>query len=84
MEQITEISKFKELKKFENKRIRNYGIDLLRIFSMINIIILHINAYSGQLNKLPKNKSIWRLEALSYFAVDCFGLIILLFILAVL
>ena len=45
---------------------------------MINIIILHINLCSNQLNLRVNNKkfkSIWRLEALSYFAVDCFGLI---------
>jgi len=76
MKQFFAINKFKEEKKFENKSIRNYGIDLLRMFSMINIIILHINLCSGQL-KLPINinKNIWRLEAMSYFAVDCFGLI---------
>ena len=57
---------------------RNYGIDLLRIFSMINIIILHINKCSYQLNlrfNNPKFKPIWRLETLSLFAVDCYGLI---------
>jgi surface polysaccharide O-acyltransferase-like enzyme len=74
MDQLIEISKLKRKKKFGNKSIRNYGIDLLKIFSMINIIILHINLYSGQL-KLPINKPVWFLEAMSYFAVDCFGLI---------
>ena len=73
MEQLIEISKLKEKKNnFENKR--NYGIDLLRIFSMISIVILHINLYSGLLN-LPINKHVYRLEAMSYFPVDCFGLI---------
>ena len=28
---------------------RNYGIDLLRIISMIKIIILHLNLFPGQL-----------------------------------
>ena len=74
MEQFTEISNFKGKKMFD-KKIRNYGIDLLRMFSMINIIILHINLCSGQLNKLPINKPIYRLESMSVFAVDCFGLI---------
>lgn len=46
MEQFIEIIKLKE----KNKKIRNYGIDLLRMFSMINIVILHINLYSGLLN----------------------------------
>ena len=57
---------------------RNYGIDLLRIFSMINIINLHINLYSRQLYlnaSNPKFKHIWRLEVFSYHAVNCFGLI---------
>ena len=57
---------------------RNYGIDLLRIFSMINIINLHINQLAGLLNinsNSTKFKTIWRLETFSYCAVDCFGLI---------
>lgn len=57
---------------------RNYGIDLLRIISMINIINLHLNLFSGQLSlkyKSPKYFNIWRLEVFSYWAVDCFGLI---------
>ena len=57
---------------------RNYGIDLLRIVSMINIINLHINLYSGQLflnYTNPKFKHIWRLEAFSFSAVNCFALI---------
>lgn len=70
--------------KTENKDIknqiikRNYGIDLLRIISMINIINLHVNMFSGQLNfnyTSPKFVSIWRLEIFSYHAVDSFGLI---------
>ena len=74
MEQLTEISILKDKNNFENKRKRNYGIDLLRMFSMINIILLHINLYSGLLN-LPINKHVYRLEAMAYCAVDCFGLI---------
>ena len=60
------------------KKGRNYGIDLLRIFSMINIINLHINLFSRQLVlefSSPKFKAIWRLEVFSYPAVNCFGLI---------
>ena len=51
------------------KKGRNYGIDLLRIFSMINIINLHINLFSRQLVlefSSPKFKAIWRLEVFSY------------------
>ena len=57
---------------------RNYGIDLLRIISMINIMNLHLNLNSGQLHlKYTSSKfySIWRLEVFSYSAVNCFGLI---------
>ena len=62
----------------KGKAIRNLGIDLLRIISMINIIILHINSYS-KFNLLerenPKFKSVWLLNALSFWSVDGFGLI---------
>ena len=63
--------------KANNRKHRNYGIDLLRIFSMINIINLHINLRTGMTIKQDniKFKNIWRLETFSYFAVDCFGLI---------
>ena len=64
-----------EIQKIKN---RNYGIDLLRIFSMINIVNLHIILYSRQIYldySNPKFKHIWRLEAFSYPAVNCFGLI---------
>jgi len=70
------IIKLNEKKYKDNKR--NYGIDLLRIFSMINVIILHINLRLN-INNLKydneKFKIIWRLESLSFFAVDCYGLI---------
>lgn len=64
--------------KIENDIKRNYGIDLLRIISMINIINLHFNLYSKQLSlKIfsPKFRHIWRLQAFSRYAVNCFGLI---------
>ena len=57
---------------------RNYGIDLLRIFSMINIINMHINFFSRLLLlniSSPKYKAIWNLELFSYPGVNCFGLI---------
>ena len=79
---LNEKSNFYEInqnkKEFIKINGRNYGIDLLRIFSMINIINLHINLFSRQLfiNILsPKYKQIWRLEVYSYPAVNCFGLI---------
>ena len=63
---------------FHKEKQRKYGIDILRIFSMINIINLHINLRTGLLylnSNNSKFKEIWRLESFSYFSVDCFGLI---------
>ena len=57
---------------------RNYGIDLLRIFSMINIVNLHLNIFSGQIYlsfNSPNYFNIWRLEIFCFWAVDGFGLI---------
>ena len=55
---------------------RNYGIDLLKIISMINIITLHINAYFLNLNPdNSKYKSVYRIEAFSFWGVDAFGII---------
>ena len=82
--QETSFSNIKLLKnkseeKEKNQLIkRNYGIDLLRIFSMINIFNLHINLGCGIYSLKPKSqkfKVIWRLETFSYFGVNCFGLI---------
>ena len=75
-------NKYREIQSDEsnkNKIInRNYGIDLLKIIAMINIIILHINLFSGNLSielSNPRNKIVWRIEALSYWSVNCFGMI---------
>ena len=57
---------------------RIYGIDLLKIISMINIINLHINSKSKLLMVNPDNpkfKHIYRLEVFSYWPVNAFGLI---------
>ena len=61
-----------------SRSTRNYGIDLLKIIAMINIINLHINSCSSYLNLKPvhpKYNQIYRLEAFSFWAVDAFGLI---------
>lgn len=66
------------IKTESKKNKRNYGIDLLRIVSMINIVNLHLNLYSGQLYSSvtsPKYFNIWRLEVFSFWAVDGFALI---------
>ena len=39
---------------FTNRRERNYGIDLLRIVSMIMVTILHFSGYGGFLGT-PEN-----------------------------
>jgi surface polysaccharide O-acyltransferase-like enzyme len=82
MNEIQILSNINHLKKDDKNNYqtikRNYGIDLLRIISMINIINLHINLFSGQLSlnyTSPKFYSIWRSEVFSFCAVDCFGLI---------
>ena len=65
-------------KSYNHSLNRNYGLDLLKIFAMINIINLHIN--NSFLNlKVKKNndkyKKIILLEAFSFWPVDVFGII---------
>ena len=71
-------NEFKKIINPLNKK-RNYGIDILRFISMINIINLHINGFSNMLKALkydePQYKPIWRLQAASRWAVNGFGLI---------
>ena len=57
---------------------RNYGLDLLKIIAMINIINLHINLQLKFYKINPQNskfKPIFRLEAFSLWPVNAFGLI---------
>ena len=76
---INKYIEFKNMnKKSSEKTIRNYGIDLYRILSMVNIINLHINLYSSNLKIGPssdKFKSVYLLEIFSFWSVDGFGLI---------
>ena len=76
---INKYIEFKNInKKSSEKTIRNFGIDLYRILSMVNIINLHINLYSSNLKIEPssdKFKSIYLLEIFSLWSVDGFGLI---------
>lgn len=73
------LGKKKEIKPINNQLIRrNYGIDLLKIISMINIINLHINKKSGLLKVKPGNpkyKQVYRLQAFSLWPVNVFGLV---------
>lgn len=64
------------IKPIENKR--NYGIDIFKILSTINVIILHINKHSDLIFLPPKSSKyriIWNLEISAYWAVNGFGLI---------
>jgi len=58
---------------------RHYGIDLLRVMSMIYIIMLHVLGRGGVLKNLDIGTNhlyaAWFLEVLAYCAVDCFALI---------
>ena len=65
-------------KKIENKNERNYGIDLLRIFSMIQVLILHLIDYSvGNKIKptIKKYNSTYCLESMCTCCVNSFALI---------
>ena len=60
------------------KKKRNYGIDLFKILSTINVVILHINSHSGLLrlkSDLSKYRLIWLLEIFTFWGVNGFGLI---------
>lgn len=64
--------------KYMNKVSRNYGIDLLRIISMLGVVFLHVLGHGGilSLDLSPVNFSmVWFIEILAYPAVNCFVLI---------
>ena len=70
--------KTKEDKNLIYQSKRNYGIDLLKMLAMVNIINLHINRVSKLLKISPKNpkyRQIFRLQTFSFWPVDAFGLI---------
>lgn len=58
---------------------RNYGIDLLRIVSMLMVVILHINGQGGLLKAAeiytPQYYVIWFIEVAVFCGVNCYGLI---------
>lgn len=58
---------------------REYGIDLLRILSMIMIVILHVLGQGGVLRSVEflsdKYMIVWFLEIISYCAVNCYAMI---------
>ena len=63
----------------EVKEERNYGIDLLRVFAMFFVVVLHSLGRGGILSNTEFNstqyKFSWFLEIVAYCAVDMFGLI---------
>ena len=58
---------------------RNYGIDLLRIVSMLYVVILHTLGQGGVLYGMPEHSlrywCTWFMESWAYCAVDIFALI---------
>lgn len=63
----------------EKMQTRNYGIDFLRIISMIMIVTLHVLGHGGIIEGSElypiRNKIIWLMEILSYCAVNIYGII---------
>lgn len=61
------------------KKERNYGIDLLRLISMLMVVILHVLGQGGILrNTQPltlNGEVFWSLETLCYCAVNVFAII---------
>lgn len=56
---------------------RNYGIDLLRMFSMLLVVILHTEGHGGVLEAAQGHSVYWAYlpEAFAYCAVNCYALI---------
>ena len=69
----------KTLNLANTKTERNYGIDLLRIVSMIMIITLHVLRQGGILSTTSKNivkfGTVWFLEIMCLCSVNCYGLV---------
>lgn len=59
--------------------IREQGIDLMRIFAMLGIVVIHTLGHGGILNNLQSNtinyQILWLLEIIFFVAVDLFALI---------
>ena len=66
----------KNINNHQQQSGRNYGIDLLKIIAMINIINLHINLFIIKLSiSSPNFKQLYCLEVFSYWPINAFGLI---------
>ncbi|MBQ3567197.1 MAG: acyltransferase [Oscillospiraceae bacterium] len=61
------------------KPSRNYGIDLLRMFAMFLVVVLHVLGQGGVLGSAAKSdinyNAAWILEIGAYCAVNCYALI---------
>ena len=61
------------------KKERNYGIDLLRLISMLMVVILHVLGYGGALGSVEnltlKGELLWGLEILCFGAVNMYAII---------
>lgn len=62
-----------------NKSQRNYGIDLLRMFAMFLIAVLHVLGQGGVIGAIGDNalnyQAAWLLEIGAYCCVNCYALI---------
>ncbi len=60
-------------------KTRLFGLDLLRLLSMLMVIVLHILGQGGILEAAEPGSTVWYaawgLECLCYCAVDCYGLL---------
>lgn len=69
----------REGKMMEKTENRNYGIDLLRIVSMIMVVILHVLGQGGILNSCQINSPLfyiaWFMETAAFCAVNCYAMI---------
>ena len=58
---------------------RNYGIDLLRVVSMLMVVVLHVLGHGGILKNTAvlsfRYEAAWFLEIAAYCAVNCYALI---------
>ena len=63
----------------KNMRERNYGIDLMRIVSMVYVLVLHTLGQGGMISSAVTGSKqemiIWALEIWAFCAVDIFALI---------
>ena len=68
----------KQMEKLEIRE-RNYGIDLLRLVSMLYVVILHVLGQGGVLGAVAEGSAqyqiAWFLEVWSLCAVNIFGII---------